>query len=191
MKKTAITYWLIPAEPAHSFFEKTIEDLAGRYDAPVFEPHMTIYVGPDRLSVAEELIAKAAAYCGRLEAKMLGIGHSGEFTKTLFVQFALNAKLIRLNEVIRHTTRGSTDYQFKPHVSLLYKKMPVTSRRALADSIKLPFTRVVFHSIKAVRCILPTRSRGHVEAWCVVAAASLAAQFDRRLTQTPYSSMSR
>jgi hypothetical protein len=39
-----LTYWLIPAEPARSHFRTLIQDLARRFDAPIFEPHVTVYV---------------------------------------------------------------------------------------------------------------------------------------------------
>jgi hypothetical protein len=167
MKKTAIAYWLIPAEPARSFFERTIVDLARRYNAPVFEPHMTIYVGSDRVE-AEEVIAKAIGGCRLVQAKVLKICQSDEFIKTLFVQFALERKLQQLNELIRDAAQDSSDYQLKPHLSLLYKKMPILARRQLVHSIKVPFSEVTFDSIEAVRCALPTGSRADVEAWRVV-----------------------
>lgn len=172
MEKTAIAYWLIPAEPARSLFERTIADLARRYNAPVFEPHMTIYVGSDRVE-AEEVIAKAVSGCRLVQAKVLEVCQSGEFIKTLFVQFALDRKLQQLNEMICDAAQDSSDYQLNPHLSLLYKKMSILARRQLAHSIKLPFSEVTFESIKAVRCVSPTRSRADVEAWRVVAAKSL------------------
>ena len=174
MKNPAITYWLIPAEPAHSSFQDLINDLARQYDAPVFEPHMTIHVGLHGLDVAERVAEKASACCGRIKVKILEVSHSNDFTKTLFVRFALHTKLSWLNEIIRCAAKDSSDYRLKPHVSLLYKKMPVMARRKLADSIKLPFSHVVFDSIKVVRCISPTRTRADVEAWRVVAAKPLA-----------------
>src|SRR5215216_453408 len=100
MKNSAIAYWLIPAEPARSFFERTIVDLARRHNAPLFEPHMTIYVGSDRVE-AEEVIAKAISRCRLVQAKVLKVCQSGEFIKTLFVQFALDRKLEQLNELVR------------------------------------------------------------------------------------------
>ena len=172
MKKTATAYWLIPAEPARSFFERTIVDLARRYNAPVFEPHMTIYVGLDRVE-ADEVIAKTASGCRLVQAKVLKVCQSGEFIKTLFVQFALDRKLQQLNEMIRDAAQDSSDYQLKPHLSLLYKKMSILARRQLADSIKLPFLEVTFDSIKAVRCTSPTQNRADVEAWRVVATKAL------------------
>jgi 2'-5' RNA ligase len=167
MKKTAIAYWLIPAEPARSFFERTIADLARRYNAPVFEPHMTIYVGSDRVE-AEEVIAKAVYGCGLVQAKALQVCQSGEFIKTLFVQFVLDRKLQQLNEMIRDAAQDSSDYQLNPHLSLLYKKMSILARRQLAHSIKVPVSEVTFESIKAIRCASPTQNRADVEAWRVV-----------------------
>jgi 2'-5' RNA ligase len=172
MRKTAIAYWLIPAEPARSFFERMIVDLARRYNAPVFEPHLTIYVGSERVE-AEEIIAKAASGCRLVPATVLKVCQSGEFIKTLFAQFALDRKLQQLNEMIRDAAQDSSDYQLNPHLSLLYKKMSILARRQLAHSIKLPFSEITFESIKAVRCISPTRSRADVEAWRVVAAKAL------------------
>lgn len=172
MKKTAIAYWLIPAEPARSFFERTITNLARRYEAPVFGPHMTIHVGSDGVD-AEKVIGKAARDCPLVRAKALKVCQSGEFIKTLFVQFALDRELQQLNELIRDAAQDSSDYQLRPHLSLLYKKMSTPARCQLAGSIKLPFSEVTFDSIKAVRCASPTQNRADVEAWRVVATKPL------------------
>jgi hypothetical protein len=172
MKKTAIAYWLIPAEPARSFFERTIVDLARRYNAPVFEPHMTIYVGSDRVET-EEVVAKAVSGCRLVQAKVLKVCQSGEFIRTLFVQFALDRKLQQLNEMIRDAAQDSSDYQLKPHLSLLYNKMSILARRQLAGSVELRFLEVTFDSIKAVRCVSPTQNRADVEAWRLVATKAL------------------
>jgi 2'-5' RNA ligase len=168
-----IAYWLIPAEPARRFFQSLIEDLARRYDAPIFEPHVTVHVGSNRADAAESVLSEAARVCKLIKLKTLEIGHSSEFIKTLFVQFALNAELRQLNEIIRNAAQDSSHYELKPHLSLLYKKMPAVARRELADSIKVPFSEVIFDALKAVRCISPTRSRGDVEVWRVVTTKKL------------------
>jgi len=81
--------------------------------------------------------------------------------------------LQRLNESIREAAQDSSQYGPQPHLSLLYKKMPAVARRELADSIKVPFSEVIFDALKAVRCISPTRSRGDVELWRVVGTKKL------------------
>ena len=172
-RRTVVAYWLIPSEPAHSFFQRTINDLAHRYDAPVFEPHVTVHVGADRADTAEKTLRNAARDRKLIRLTPLGIDQSDEFIKTLFVQFAMSAELRKINNVIREAANDSAQYELKPHLSLLYKKMETAARRELAASINVPFSEVTFDAIKAVRCVSPTESGADVEAWHAVAAVSL------------------
>jgi len=172
-RQTVIAYWLIPSAPARTFFQRIINDLARRWDAPVFEPHVTIHVGADRADAAQNAFGAAARRCKLIELKPIGIGQSDEFIKTLFVQFEMSAELSKIDVAIREETNDSSQYELKPHLSLLYKNLAVGTRRELAASIDVPFPEVIFDAIKAVRCVSPTKSSADVEAWRVVAAASL------------------
>ena len=172
-RQTVIAYWLIPSEPAHSFFQRIINDLARRYDAPVFEPHVTIHVGADRADAAKNALGNAAREWKLIGLTPLGIDQSDEFIKTLFVQFVPSTELRQINESIREAANNSLQYELKPHLSLLYKNLAAATRRELAASINLPLSEVTFDAIKAVRCVSPTKSGADVEAWHVVAAASL------------------
>ena len=163
----------MPAEPARSLFQGIITDLARRFDAPVFEPHVTIHVGADRGDLAETALEHVALECTAISLTSLGIGQSEEFVKTLFVQFALNLELQQINEMIRQSAQDSSQYQLKPHLSLLYNKMEAAARRELAASIIVPFSEITFDRIKAVRCVSPAQSRADVEAWRVIAAQEL------------------
>jgi cyclic phosphodiesterase-like protein len=173
IRQAVIAYWLIPAEPAHSFFQTIIHDLARRYDAPVFEPHVTLYVGADRVDSAMQALAESARQSTPTNLTPVGVQQSDEFVKTLFVQFASSAELRQLNEMVRNTAHDLSQYRLEPHLSLLYKKMEVAVRRQLAASIVVPFSQITFDRIKAVRCVSPTQSRADVESWRVVAAAGL------------------
>lgn len=172
-RQTVIAYWLIPSEPAHSFFQRIINDLARRYDAPVFEPHVTIHVGANRAGATENALREAARGCNPVRLTPLGIDQSDEFIKTLFVQFAMSTELRKSSDMIREAANDSSQYELKPHLSLLYKNLAAAARRELAASISVPFSEVTFHAIKAVRCVSPTECGADVEGWRVVAAASL------------------
>jgi len=172
-RQTVIAYWLIPSEPAYSFFQRIINDLARRYGAPVFEPHMTVHVGADHADVAKKAVGDAPHYCKLRGLTPLGIDQSDEFIKTLFVLFAPSTELRQINDSIREAANNSWQYELKPHLSLLYKNLAAATRRELAASINLPLSEVTFDAIKAVRCVSPTKSGADVEAWHVVAAASL------------------
>jgi 2'-5' RNA ligase len=163
----------MPSEPAHSCFQQIVNDLACRYDAPVFEPHVTVHVGADHADAAKQAIEAAARECIPIRLTSIGIHESEEFVKTLFVQFAVSAELRRINEIIRNVAHDSSQYQLEPHLSLLYKEMETATRRELAASMKVSLSEVTFGAFKAVRCVSPTKSRVDVEAWRVVATVPL------------------
>jgi 2'-5' RNA ligase len=173
MKRIVIAYWLIPAEPARSFFRSLVNDLAQRYNAPVFEPHVTVHVGANCTDTIDGVLSEVAQDWERIALQALKVSGSSEFIKTLFVQFAMNAQLHQLNQNIRAAARDSSDYQLNPHLSLLYKRISIQDRRLLVRSIKVPFSEVTFDSLKAVRCVSPTQSRTDVEAWRGVAKKPL------------------
>jgi 2'-5' RNA ligase len=174
VRQTVIAFWLIPAEPAHSFFQGIISNLARQYDAPIFEPHVTLHVGADCADLAETALGYAAREPERILLKPVGVDQSEEFVKTLFVQFALDRELRRLNEIIRQTVHDPLKYELKPHLSLLYKNMSAATRRELAASITVPFSEVSFGALQAIRCISPTQRAADVEAWQFVAARRVA-----------------
>lgn len=172
-RRTVIAYWLIPTEPARSYFQSVINDLARRYDAPVFEPHITVHVGANCPDTVDAALSKAARSCERIVLQALKVSGSSEFIKTLFVQFAVTIQLQQLNQTIRIAAKDSSDYRLNPHLSLLYKKLSIQGRRLLARSIEVPFPEMTFDSLKAVRCMSPTQSRADVEAWRVEDARRL------------------
>ena len=173
IRQTVIAYWLMPSEPARGSFQQIINDLARRYDAPVFEPHVTVHVGADHADAANNALRDAASQCKPIGLTPLGIDQSDEFIKTLFVQFSMSAGLRKISGIARQSGTDSSHYELKPHLSLLYKNLPATARRELTTSLNVPLLEVTFDAIKAVRCVSPTESRADVEAWHIVAAAAL------------------
>jgi 2'-5' RNA ligase len=168
-RRIVIAYWLIPTEPARSYFQNIINDLAERYAAPEFEPHVTVHVGVDCTETVDEVLSKAGRSSKKIALQVLNVSSSSEFVKTLFVHFTQSAQLQQLNQSIRTAAQDSSDYQLSPHLSLLYKRLSIRDRRLLTHSIDVPFSEVTFDSLKAVRCVSPTRSRVDVEAWRVLA----------------------
>ena len=168
-RRIVIAYWLIPTEPARSYFQNIINDLAERYAAPEFEPHVTVHVGVDCTDTVDEVLSKAGRNSKRIALQVLNVSSSSEFIKTLFVHFTQSAQLQQLNQSIRTAAQDSSDYQLSPHLSLLYKRLSIRDRRLLTHSIDVPFSEVTFDSLKAVRCVSSTRSRVDVEAWRVLA----------------------
>ncbi|HKP01739.1 MAG TPA: 2'-5' RNA ligase family protein [Chthoniobacterales bacterium] len=169
-----ITYWLCPGEPARGYCAALIRELAARFDAPVFEPHVTIFVMSAERGHPAEVLAKVLPGHRRFRLEALGLGYSDKFTETLFIRFAPHPDLARLSEDLRRASGSPGDYELNPHLSLLYKTMDSETKRELARSIALPFGDATFDTVKAVLSPARIESRQDVESWRVVAEERLA-----------------
>jgi hypothetical protein len=172
-RQQIVTCWLVPAAPARTFFASLIGDLAARFDAPVFEPHLTVYVTRIGNENAEELLQCVLAHSGAYRLSISGIDYSDEFTKTLFVQFQPNDEIARLSANLRRASAFQDEYQLNPHLSLIYKKMSRETKEEIASSLGLPFDEVFFDTVKAVISPARINSREDVEAWRVAVTQRL------------------
>ena len=168
-----LAYWLTPAEPARGYFSSLIRDLAARFDAPIFEPHITIFVTGAGNENPTEVLGDAVTDLKPFRLFETGIDHSDAFTRTLFVQFRPDEALTRLSEKLRSASTPRSAYELNPHLSLIYKKMSQEARTQIAASLRLPFNEVRFDIVKAVICPAKIEARGDVEAWRIVAEETL------------------
>jgi len=168
-----LTFWLIPAEPARNYFQNLIHDLGARFDAPVFEPHVTLYTTDPSSEDARDFLERAVAGTKGCRLNIAGIGHSQEFTKTLFVQFAPDPDVDALNAKFCSASRSQEDYEINPHLSLIYKELPAEEKAVIAAELNIPFREVTFDLVKAVVSPAEIKSRTAVEAWRVVAETRL------------------
>ena len=165
--KYVIAYWLLPAEPALQFFVETIRELAIRFDAPVFDPHLTLFIAPLNCRSPVEVLAEFGEVSINLSTA--GVGFSEQFTKTLFVQFEKSDPLQKLSDRISELSGATEPSILDPHVSLLYRHLASPAKRQLAASINLRFTKVTFKGFGVVRCASPTKTADDVRAWQLLA----------------------
>jgi hypothetical protein len=155
----AIAYWFLPTAQPSEFFRQTIRCLAAKCDAPVFEPHLTLAVGPDVSEGQDPTLARLRS--GPLQLRILEVAFTARFTQTLFVRFESSPPLLKL----RRSLGIAGDEPFDPHLSLLYKTLPEMEQTELAARIKLPFATVTFDCVAAIRCRLPVASAADVAIW--------------------------
>lgn len=168
-----LAYWLIPAEPAWSYLRSLIRDLAARFNAPEFEPHLTLYVTTAGNDYPTGLLEGALPNFESLRLSITGIDYSDEFTKTLFLQFRSDETLARLSGKLRSASVSQCEYHLNPHLSLIYKKMPAETKMQIANSLYLPFTEVEFDLVKAVISRAKIETSDDVNSWRVVATRRL------------------
>jgi hypothetical protein len=166
-KAHAIAYWLLPEAAGREVFSREIRRLARQFSAPLFEPHVTIFIAPEDSRSPLEVFREVGQV--NLELTTHNIQFGEKFTKTLFAQFKGNSALQQLGDAIWKASGARDRYLIDPHLSLLYAKLPSKTKQRLADNILLPFREVRFTSICAMRCPRPTTTTIEVEQWKLLA----------------------
>jgi 2'-5' RNA ligase len=161
-----IAYWLIPAEPAREFFHRTIRELAKRFGAVEFEPHVTVFLGKVDGRPPKEVLSSLGS--PRISLSARRTEQSNKFTKTLFVQFERSDSLQSLADRIQELSGADKPYLVNPHLSLLYHNIAARTRRALAETIQLPLREVRFHRLCAMLCKSPTKTADDVRDWKLI-----------------------
>jgi 2'-5' RNA ligase len=164
-----LSYWLLPSAAERGFFQNIINTLATTYEAPSFEPHVTIYSGTHSPSDNPETILQQATngiQCIRLCVETLL--YTDVFTKTLFVQFHPSPVLTAISETLRHAVSAASDYVLNPHLSLLYKQMGQEVKQHLVSSLPIPPSEVIFDEVSAVLSSGKTQTPQDVERWHTV-----------------------
>jgi hypothetical protein len=170
-----ISYWLVPAEPDRQQLGQVIRELARRTDAPVFDPHVTLYSGPaSSLKHASAIVRSVTRDVAALSLRTTGISHSEQFTKTLFIECETHPAIAAMSEAFKQQSEPSLDYELKPHVSLLYANVPERVRQKLAGELLMP-PAIRFDCVRAVLTGTQTKTRQDVEAWRAIAEVRLEA----------------
>ncbi len=146
--------FLVPAADDRRWAEGVIRELAARYDASPFEPHVTVYGGrfaeEAELEPVRRALAEAAAEAGPITLRVTGLGTTEEYFKTLFVAFAEEPRLRRLYEAVREAAVRDSSYELAPHLSLLYADIPLATKKMAARTVRLNLEDLCFDAVKIV-----------------------------------------
>ena len=170
-REHVIVYWLTPASAERALFKDIISILSKQFDAPNFDPHLTLLATTEEQQSPEHVLQSLNAR--PVSLAVLDVAFSAEFRKTLFVRFKSNRLLEDLVVDLAGAARSPVKQLVDPHVSLLYKSLSPEVQKELARTINLPLQEVTFDSIMAVRSVSPVTNGADVEAWKVLAQKSL------------------
>lgn len=165
---TEHSFWLLPAEPLRTALHLMIQQLAKKYDAVDFEPHVTISCGPSN-DVQTEMIARViASLTSPVKLTPAVLGYSSEYTKTLFIQFQESEVLRRMSDGIKQRSAKPSDYLLNPHLSLLYKTMPAAMQAEACRTLEIPKGTYLFDRLRAVQTEIPLEEPEQIKRWRVV-----------------------
>lgn len=118
-----ISIWLVSQENQEVQLRKIINDLASRYGAFSFVPHITAYHF-DNVRDLNEVMNQTKEIAGQslpFSLDLESVSYSDIFTKTLYAQYKINSHLKNLYEQFRKRFFDQFPYEINPHLSLIYK----------------------------------------------------------------------
>ena len=129
--------WLLLQKSDMNYLGKIIDNLCMKYDSISFLPHITVY-GLMNLELSEitRAVKDSIENLKPFKIKNIGIKHSEEFWKTLFIQIKSNPECSMINQKLSEKFSVNS-YQFSPHISLLYKKISIQQKTEIANSLKI------------------------------------------------------
>jgi 2'-5' RNA ligase len=130
--------WLIPEKKDKEYLGKIIKNLSQKYNSPKFLPHITIY-GLVNLepSILEVFIKSSVKNLKSFKIKNTGVGYSDQIWKSIFINIESNDDLNLINNRLTKNLNFYSSYQFDPHISLIYKQMPIPEKRKIIDDLKI------------------------------------------------------
>jgi len=136
---TSCMTWLVPAAgPERDRLAGVIARLAAEHAAPAFAPHVTL------AGVVESPADAAAGVLGRLvagvppfEVRLTAVGSEPEFFRSLYLRAEPDATLTALHEAAGRAWGLEPGPPYRPHLSLLYSRLPEERKPAIAGALGL------------------------------------------------------
>ena len=139
MEKNTYSLWYMPSGEVYNKFAKIISDLAKEYDAPVFEPHVTL-IGA--IVGTEEALSFKTARLAELikpfKIKLDRIDYFSERHKALII------RVEKLNKLTEANNRALEEFnlptaEYIPHLSLLYGDFSVEIKKEIIKKLGRKF----------------------------------------------------
>jgi len=120
------------------YLSEIISKLSNQYGTPIFTPHVTVYGLVDAsLEVLDKIVLESIQGTKSFNIKKNTILFSEDLGKTLFIDFHSNASMIKVNKYLTKHLIRFEKYEFKPHASLIYKKMSQEEKQKLANTLEI------------------------------------------------------
>lgn len=130
--------WVTFSKNDREYLKNTIDEISEKYHAPKFEPHITVYGLIDTEineidKIAKEIILNQNSFL----VKKSEILQSEELWKTVFIELKLNEQMELIHKNFKKHFDRVSRYQFKPHISLIYKILPIKEKMKIINNLDI------------------------------------------------------
>ena len=130
--------WFVFEKEDSKYLLQKIKELSIQYNCSVFVPHITAYGLIDAdLNVVDKIVSDSIKGEKSIIVEKNSISYSNNFWKALFIEICPNDQLKRINKRLTESLISFSKYEFKPHVSLIYKEMNLDEKEKLVNTLHI------------------------------------------------------
>ena len=130
--------WLTFSQNDKEYLRKIITNIAKKYDAQEFEPHITIYGLIDiEINLVKKILKKIARNNKSFISKKIKIYQSKNFWKTIYVELENQKEFTKIYQNLKECFEQIEKYEFNPHISLIYKILSTTEKTQIINQLDI------------------------------------------------------
>lgn len=114
--------WLTFSKHDRDYLKNIIDTISEKYNAPKFEPHITVYGLIDsKINLIDNVLNETSQKYNSFLVKQSKILQSEELWKTVYIELVMNDQIELIYKNLKKYFENILKYEFNPHVSLIYK----------------------------------------------------------------------
>lgn len=129
--------WLTFPKSDREYLKNIIDGISEKYHAPKFEPHITVYGLIEAEINQIDKIAKVILNQNSFLVKKSEILQSEELWKTVFIELKSNKQMELVHKNFKKYFDKVSKYEFKPHISLIYKILPIEEKMKIINNLDI------------------------------------------------------
>jgi len=130
--------WLTFSKNDRDFLKSVIDKISEKYNAPKFEPHITIYgLLNSKMSLIDSVIKEVSHNSNSFLVKKSEILQSDTLWKTVYIELEMNQQIRIIHNNLKKYFEKILKYEFSPHISLIYKILPIEEKIKIINELNI------------------------------------------------------
>jgi len=135
---TRYAIWLTFQKNDEKKLQNIVNQLSEKYNSEYFKPHISIYGLTDiKINEISNLCQNISSKFEPFNVEFLNISYSNNIWKSLFVNLKTNETMTEIHNIFNKEFGKIKNNEFIPHISLIYKKIPVKQKKEILKNLKL------------------------------------------------------
>ena len=130
--------WLTFSQNDKEYLRKIITNIAKKYDAQEFEPHITIYGLIDiEINLIKKVLKKIAKNNKSFVTRKIKILQSSNLWKTIYIELENQKEFVKIYQNLKECFEQIEKNEFNPHISLVYKILSTTEKTQIINQLDI------------------------------------------------------